>query len=137
MYICKYFRIEELVDKYTFEKWGKKSWQFFNPQALMMIDGIREYFDSPMYINNWLWGGNLQFRGLRPLYVDTGKKYSMHRFGGGFDGWLKKVTVKEAREEILKNKDHELLKHINCTEAIDTHLHTDVRNISDRIRIVG
>lgn len=136
MYTCKHFRIEEIVDKFTYEKFGELSWQFFNPQALIMIDGIREYFDTQITINNWLWGGDFQFRGLRPKYADVGATHSLHRFGGAFDGDIKGVTAEEARQEILKNKDHELLKHINCIEAKVKWLHSDVRNVSDRIKIV-
>ena len=136
MYTCKHFTIEELVDKHTFEKWGDNSWQFFNPDALRMIDGIREYFGKSIIINNWKWGGNLQLRGLRPCYVDIGAKYSLHRIGSAFDLTIKGMDAEDVRKEILENKGHELLKYVNCIEADVSWLHADNRNIPDRIRVV-
>jgi len=136
MYTCNHFSIEELVDRFTFEKWGDNAWQFFNPQALKMLDGLREYFDKSVIVNNWKWGGNLQLRGLRPCYITEGAQYSLHRVGGAFDFNVKGIDAEEVRKEILDNKDHELLKYINCIEADVTWNHCDVRNCPDRIRIV-
>jgi len=143
MYTCKHFKLYELVDKYTYEKYGQDAWMFFNPNALRMIDGVWEYVDTVLkprktviIINNWKWGGRLQERGLRPIYMTTGAKYSQHRFGNGFDCTVKDISSEDMRKEILNNKDHELLQYINCIEADVPQLHLDGRNIPDRIRIV-
>jgi len=142
MYKCKYFKIYELIDRFTYEKFGEEAWMFLNPLALISIDGVREFFtikrgkDVPFTINNWQGGGKFQFRGLRPIFYTAGALYSQHRLGNGFDGDLKNISAEEARQEILANKDHELLKHITCIETNINWVHLDCRNISDRIRIV-
>lgn len=136
MYKCEYFIIQELVDKYTYEKFGDNAWQFFDVQALMMFDGIREYFNKPAYINNWDMGGENNFRGLRPSYVKIGALHSLHKFGKAGDMSIPGLKTEEVRQEISANKDHRLLKHINCIEADTLWLHADVRNIEDRILIV-
>ena len=34
MYKCKYFKIQELVCPHVYEKYGDKSWEFFNEEFL-------------------------------------------------------------------------------------------------------
>ena len=63
--VSKYFKIEELVSKKVYEKYKEKSWQFIDPTLIKVIDLIREHFNAPVTINNWLWGGALEQRGLR------------------------------------------------------------------------
>lgn len=137
IYICKHFIIQELVDEHTYIRFHDDAWQFFNVDALKMIDGIREYFDKPVFVNNWDMGGENQFRGLRPSYVTIGAVLSLHKFGGAFDMTIKGVPAEEVRQEILANKNHELLKYINSMERDVPWLHADVRNISDRIKMFG
>lgn len=136
-YKCKHFRIEELVDKLTFDRFGEKSWMFFNQSALKSLDSIREYFGVQVIVNNWLWGGELQYRGLRPKYVQVGSEYSQHRLGNAFDCTLEGVTADKVREEILKNKDKEGFELITCVENKVSWLHFDCRNIENRILIVN
>jgi len=136
MYRCKFFKIYELVDRFTHERFGEEAWQFFNPIALISLDGIREFFNAPVTVNNWFWGGSLQFRGLRPVYCTIGATYSQHRFGNAFDCDVKGVSAEEVRKTIIDNKDHELLRHITCIEADVDWLHFDCRNIPERIKLV-
>ena len=136
MYKCEHFQIEELVDKATYDKFGEQAWMFFDPAILFSLDGVRDYFGKPVTVNNWKAGGPFQWRGLRPRSCDIGAEYSIHRFGGATDLDVKGLTAEEVRQEILKNKDHEKFRLINCMEADVLWLHMDTRNISDRIRIV-
>ncbi len=136
LYKCKHFKIYELVDKHTFEKFGEDAWMFFNPLALMSLDGIREFFGVPVTVNNWKWGGGLQYRGLRPVYYTSGATYSQHRFGNSFDLDVKGVSAEDVRKVITANKDCLEFRHITCIEGSVSWLHFDCRNISDRIRII-
>lgn len=137
-YKCKHFRIEELVPQETFyAHWGA-SWSFLNPHALMALDSIRELFDCPVTVNNWLWGGHFNYRGLRPKDCSIGADYSQHRLGNAFDCDVKGHTAEEVRETILASKDLFGIQHINCIEADVNWLHFDCRNIpyEDRIKVV-
>ncbi len=136
-YKCEYFKIYELVDRQTYLKYGEEAWMFFNPLALMSLDGIRKFFNIPVKVNDWKWGGDFQFRGLRPVYYQYGAIYSQHRYGNGFDSDVGDISAEEVRRRIIENKDSELLRHITCIESNVNWLHFDCRNISDRIRIVG
>ncbi len=50
--LSQYFRIEELVDKATFEKFNNKSWQFLDIRLLKTLLIIRTKLNKSMYINN-------------------------------------------------------------------------------------
>lgn len=135
-YIAKHFRIWELVDKLTYEKFGEQSWQFFNPAILIALDGIREYFGKPVTVNNWRDGGPFQWRGLRPRHCDVGAEFGQHRFGNAADSDIQGITAAEARQAILSNKNHPLLDEITCLEDEVSWLHMDCRNIQNRILLI-
>ena len=133
---CEYFKIQELVDRNTYEKWGEAAWMFLRPEALYSLDGIRKYFNKRVFVNNWAFGGDFQWRGLRPPTCTVGVWYSQHRFGNGFDCDVEGVTADEVRGEIVTNENHPLFTHITCLETDITYVHLDCRNIENRIRLV-
>ncbi len=135
-YKCQYFKIEELVDRKTFEQWGEKCWMFLNPNALYSLDSIRLYFWKPVSANNWLFGGQSENRGLRPFYSTIGEGYSQHRFGNAFDIDVEGIEAEEVRQVILRLKDNPLFQYINCLETGITYVHFDCRNIQNRILLV-
>lgn len=65
MYICKYFRLQELVSPLVFEKYGQFAWYFFDSEFLEDIDTLREAWGKPLIINNWHNGGHYKESGLR------------------------------------------------------------------------
>lgn len=88
MYNCIYFGIKELVSPIVYEKWGNKSWMFFDEQVLKDLDYIRETYKSPIIINNW--NNNLKQCGLRSNMDEMVKNkktlyLSAHTMGKGFD----------------------------------------------------
>lgn len=141
-YQCKHFRIYELVDPITHSRFGERSWMFFHPPALKMIDGIWEFFNdyrgikTTVIINDWYWGGRFQWRGLRTPDCTIGGNLSQHRLASAFDQDIEGVPAEEARKIILANQNHRFLKLINCIEADVNWLHADTRNVKDRISIV-
>ena len=134
-YQCRYFKIEELVDPITFRNLGSRCWILFRPEALIALDDLREYFGSPIIVNNWESGGVLEYRGFRPKDCTIGAIYSQHRLGNAFDCNVTFVSTNEARNEILRNKDHDLFKRITAIEKGVGWLHFDLRNIPDEERI--
>ena len=141
-YKCQHFRIYELVDPETHRRFGERAWMFFNPKALRMIDGIWEFFNdyrgqkTVVKINDWYWGGQYQWSGLRTLDCTIGGDLSQHRLANGFDCKIGGVPAEEARQVILANQDHKYLQYITCIEADVDWLHADSRNIRDRILLV-
>ena len=134
-YRCEYFDIEELVDKATFTKWGEQAWMFFRPEALASLDQIRKFYNRPVTVNNWKWGGSFQYRGFRPRSVMVGAEYGQHRFGNAFDLDVNGVLAETVRRDIIANKD-EIFTHITCLEAKVSWVHFDCRNVPNRIMLV-
>lgn len=136
LYKPKYFKLIELVDKYTYSRFKEKAWSFLDPYALQALDNIREYFNSPVTVNTWSFGGDFQYRGFRPKHCDIGADYSFHRYGKAFDYDVKGVPAEEVRQTIIKNKDKDEFKLITCLEADVNWVHMDVRPIEDNLRIL-
>ena len=145
---CKHYTIEELVDPDTYKLYGETAWMFFPPESLQMIDDFWEFCDyyitpgsTRISINTWKWHGDKKWSGLRTIFCTEGTDRSFHRLASGFDLKIKPFKslsdYDTIRNTIIQNKDHPLLKLINCIElGTPTWLHIDRRNISNRIRLV-
>ena len=127
--ISKYFKIEELVPKDTFEKYGDDCWKYFTDNSLRMLDGVREFFEKPVTVNNWLWGGNLQYRGYRPPDCPIGAPFSYHKSGRAFDFDVKGMSAEEVRRHILDNQDDLLLIWIERMEKDVSWVHVDTGSL--------
>lgn len=89
-YICKHFKIQELVSPYIYNKFGSLAWIFFDTEVLKDLDRIREYHKMPIIINNWTGSGAFSQCGLRsnidPLVKNKTTVYcSAHLMGKAFD----------------------------------------------------
>ena len=109
IYKPKYFKIEELVDPATFEKFGDKAFAFFRPQILIALDYIREKA-GPLIVNNWQTGGPLRWRGLRTADY-TESKTMPHRLGAAIDCHSSKLTAEDLRGLVIS----ESVKHASST----------------------
>lgn len=136
----KYFKIQELVSRNVYEKYGEKSWEFIDTRLIKVIDLLREHFGKPIIVNNWCFGGNLHQRGLRANQdeiVRNKKDYyiSQHCLGKAIDFNVKGMTVEEVYNEILKNKDKfHLISRIENIKDTPTWIHVDVANV-DKFKI--
>ena len=110
--IKDYFRIEEFVCPDVYNRFGEAAWDFLDRDMLEVALFIRVGTGLPMYINNWVWGGDKSQRGLRcnvcPLVKEKTyleKPYmSAHRFGKGWDFNIKGMTSEEVRTWIKENE---------------------------------
>lgn len=112
--VKKYFKVQELVCPHVYKRFGDSALQFFDKGILDTLVFIREHIGSPIYINNWHWGGDKSQRGLRccicPLVkekVYLEKVYlSSHIFGKAVDFNVKGMTAEEVRVwlEEIKNE---------------------------------
>ena len=143
MYKSIHFKIYELVDPHTYGLYGEKAWMFFDEETIMMIDGVREFFtelagrDCPMTINDWYWGGEYEWSGLRTIECKEGADRSFHRLAKGFDLKNDMYEYEHMRIVILANQDNELLQYVKRIEAdTPTWLHVDRANVGKRIVVV-
>ena len=129
-----YFKLQELVDRVTFEKEGNKAWNYFQSNALLALQNLREFFGVPFTINNWHIGGQFQFRGYRPAEYKGGAAHSQHRLGNAFDIDIKGYTAEEARKKIIENQGNPLLMKITRMEDKVNWVHIDCRPLPDSIK---
>lgn len=131
----KYFKIQELVSEAVYKKYGDKSWEFIDTRLIKVLDLLREHFNRPITVNNWLWGGNLQQRGLRANkdeLVANKKDYyvSQHCLGKAVDFNVKGLSAQEVYKEIVDNKDKfYLISRIENIKNTPTWVHIDCANV--------
>ena len=127
-YRCKYFRIEELVDSITYQKYGERCWSFFDPRILMTLDAIRVFLKKPMTVNNWNWGGSREWSGLRIPGSSYYSCYSQHSYGRAIDFVVTGMEASEVQKKLVENeelfpyltrmeKDRPTWTHIDCANV--------------------
>jgi len=126
-----HFSLEELVDRDTFGTLGEKAWELLHPKAIIALDGIREFFGLPVTVNNWVFGGTMQYRGYRPAHCGIGAPQSYHRRGMAFDFDVKGLGAETVRERIVEAKDHPLLHLIQRMEAEVSWVHVDIGKVPE------
>ncbi len=135
--VSKYFKIQELVSEAVYRKYGDKSWEFIDTRLIKVLDLLREHFNKPIIVNNWLWGGNLQQRGLRAnkdeLVVNKKDYYvSQHCLGKAVDFNVKGLSAQEVYKEIVDNKDKfYLISRIENIKDTPTWVHIDCANVDE------
>lgn len=129
----KYFKVQELVDKLTYQRWGESAWNFLDGRLLEVILILRrDMLKVPLVCNDWLYGGKNEQRGLRtnlsPLVKQKTDKnvlyLSQHCLGCAVDLVSSKMTAEDMRKLIVKNADK-----LPCklrVEADVNWLHIDV-----------
>lgn len=125
----KYFELNELVDRNTFEMLGEAAWNLFNPVALIALDNLREYFGVPIVVNNWAKGGTMQWRGYRSAECPIGAVRSQHRNGNAFDCTIRGYEAGMARSIIMAYQENELLKDITRLEDKVSWVHFDCASL--------
>lgn len=136
--VSKYFKIQELVSEAVYKKYGEKSWEFIDTKLIKVLDLLREHFNRPITINNWMWGGTLEQRGLRTNLDELVKKktekgslyISQHILGKAADFNVKGLSSEEVYKEILKNRDKfYLISRIENIDNTPTWVHIDCANV--------
>ena len=117
----EFFRIEEIVSPQCFSKYKKHGDYFFlsrfDPRLLETMLVIRTTLKRSITVNDWIWGGRFDERGLRdtstPMVKNRAIKsdpwLSAHVLGKAFDFDVKGMTAKEVREWLVNNQ--EILPH--------------------------
>jgi hypothetical protein len=131
-YTPKYFKSYELVDRATYSKRGKLSYQLIDARILYTMDMIKEYFgvEHSVTINNWYWGKNREWSGLRIYGSPYYSLYSQHSLGRAIDFIIDGIDAKYIRTCIINNPNHKAFKYITAIEdfAGMSWVHIDCRN---------
>ena len=127
--MLKHFCIEEFVPQHIYEDLGDDAIEEMNPKIIEVADTLRELTEVPLTINNWKWGGNRNWSGLRdetsPYYSAT----SQHTVGNAIDIVNKRFSAYRLRRFILENE--ELFPDVTFLECGISWLHVDVRPGND------
>lgn len=126
---AKHYKIQELVSEKIFHTYGQKAWWFIDTTLIRTLDTIREMSNNPVTVNNWVFGGDNEHRGLREPGVDIGAYMSLHKLGKAADINIKGFTDKEVYNFIFKNIGK--LPYIKGIQLGDGYVHIDVRNRYD------
>ena len=98
----QWFKIEEYVPPETAAARGEKAWELIDPRLVVVMDIIREELGVPITINDWLWGGDRCWSGLRLAGSPYYSAYSQHTFGRAVDFLVKGYTADYVRKVIRK-----------------------------------
>lgn len=131
IYKCKHFAIHELVPSQVFNDRGEKAWQLMDERLLITLDRLRDQF-GPMTINNYYFGGDREWSGLRTKDSPFYSPYSQHSFGRAADCLFKNISTDAVRRTILGDQENPDFELIGSIELGVSWLHFDVRNC-DRI----
>jgi len=126
MYTLKNFQIQELVDRKTYEKFGKQAQMFFREEALMALDDLRHELNRPLIVNNWYDGGEYEWSGLRTIDCFIGSKWSGHRLGCAFDVKCPTMAASQVQKFIRERHAQGKLQRIRRMEqGTPTWTHID------------
>ena len=105
MFKPKDFELYELLSKDSHKKHkdNKFAWLMFDERLLHDLQNLRDLFGK-ITINDWYWGGNNEWRGIRtkesPWYSST----SQHSYGRAVDLIFNNVTAEQVRTYILSHQ---------------------------------
>lgn len=125
----KYFVIQEIVPKRTYQERKEKCIELFRPEAILTLIEIRLLADAPITINTWMWGeGGFQYRGFRPAsYAVDYSDYSQHNLFNAFDFDVRGNTAEEFRTRLLTWKREGKLPYLTGIENKVNWVHIDCR----------
>ena len=127
MYRCEYFAIHELVPPKVFQEWGEKAWELLDERLLITLDRLRRRY-GPMTVNNYYWGREREWSGLRTKDSPFYSRYSQHTFGRAADCLFAERAAEEVRQDILSHSTDPDFEMIGSVELNVSWLHFDVRN---------
>tara|TARA_R110002051_G_C8404427_1_gene449062 strand:- start:48 stop:482 length:435 start_codon:yes stop_codon:yes gene_type:complete len=126
MILSKNFRLEEFVDPETFEKYKDRCINFFDPLIFPLAQKLRDRYGS-FVINDWKFGGERVWSGLRIPRSSYYSITSQHTRGGAIDCWFgSEESNKEVRQDVIKNRN-DLFPEIGGIEVDISWCHFDTR----------
>jgi len=132
MHRCKHFEIHELVPRKLYNEYGERCWEFLDDRLCITLDRLRERYGK-MQMNNYFWGGDDEWRGLRTPDSPHFSQTSQHTFGRAGDPIFQEVTAEQVRQDLRENPDDECFEFITSVELGVEWFHFDTRNC-DRIK---
>jgi len=128
----KHFKIHELVPKKMYSKYGNKAWRYVDVRLIETIDILKEHFNlGTMTINNYFWGGNREWSGIRTPDSPNYSYGSQHSYANAFDIVFSDYSAEEVRNYIIENKN--VFKYVKGMELDVSWVHLDCRNEDEMV----
>ena len=137
MRLSKNFILKEFIPPQIYKKYGGFSINFIHQELPIIAQFIRDWFDKPITINNWIWNGNRKYSGLRIPESKHYRQFSAHTRGQAIDFIIKGLDSQEVQNEIIKNREKFLKGGITCIENVTngwTHASCQWTNKNDLAR---
>lgn len=115
-YKLKHFKVQEFVDKQTYNKRGDNAISVIDWRMLWTADAIRDYFNKPLTINNWFNGGDREWSGIRYSNSPYYSQFSQHSYGRALDFLINGIDSVEIRKTIINNPNEEAFQYITTIE---------------------
>lgn len=133
---AKHFAIHELVPPKVYMARGEKAWELIDVNLIRLIDAMREEFGRAT-INNYKWGGDREWSGLRTPESPWYSANSQHTFGRAVDILFQDISAADVRKRMTENPDKWIAICPMITLEDDVSwVHIDVRNnTSEGIRL--
>ncbi len=123
----KSFKIHELVPRKMYNQYGEKAWRYVDVRLIETIDKLKEIFNQgTMTINNYGFGGNREWSGIRTPDSKWYSYGSQHSFANAFDIVFSAYEADVVRQYIIDNPEE--FPHIKGIEMGISWVHIDVRN---------
>jgi hypothetical protein len=127
VYKAKHFAIHELVPAAVYQARGERAWELLDDRLIVTLDRMRDRYGK-IQMNNYVWGGEDQWRGLRTSDSPYYSPYSQHTFGRAADPMFQDITNAQVRQDILDNPFFPCFEYVTSVELDTPHLHFDTRN---------
>jgi len=122
-----YFKTQEYVSKDVYKARGEKSMQLIDNRIPVFLNNLREALGVPITVNDWLWGGRCEWRGLRNSNSSDYTPFSQHNFGRALDFKVSGMTSDDVRKWIIDNRELDWVKPITFLESEISWVHIDCR----------
>ena len=128
MKVEKNFTLAEFVHPEILDRWGAKALWFIDPKIFTIAQAIRDRFNRPVTINDWITGGLLVDSGLRQLNCQIGATLSQHKFGRAIDFRVDGIDPLEVQQDIKNFANYYQLAGMTTIEdSTPTWTHADCR----------
>ena len=107
----KSFSIKEFVPKGIWNRFRQRSIMFLDQKVVFLAQGVRDYFDRSVTINNWPWyqengAPYYNYSGYRPPICPVGAPLSRHKMGKAIDIKVDGISAPEVQKAIQENYEN-------------------------------
>jgi len=124
----KHFCVKEFVPKHVYSMLGEHAIHLMYTPLLRDLDSIRTHINKPITINDWAFGGELNYSGFRPIDCHVGAELSQHKIGKAVDIRVEGYTPDDLADYIIKYQSrYPSIRRIENPEFTPSWTHIDCK----------